>query len=118
MPREPRLGLEDILEAVDLIGKYIADMGDAEFIANRLIQDAVVRNLLIIGEACSRLPQTLRNLKPGVDWRGIVGLRNVLAHDYAAVNYQVVWDVINTELAPLARACQDLLDSRSELPDK
>jgi uncharacterized protein with HEPN domain len=68
----------------------------------------VVRNLEIIGEAAGRLPEELRAQAPGMEWRKIMGLRNILAHEYFGVSLPVVWDVVVNKLAELQDACQAL----------
>ena len=72
--------------------------------------DAVVRNLEIIGEAAKNLPETVKDMTPDVEWFKIVGLRNILAHEYFGINLEIIWDIIITEIKPVKTAVQKLLE--------
>jgi uncharacterized protein with HEPN domain len=67
-----------------------------------MVQDAVVRNLEIVGEAAKRLSPKLRERAPGIPWREMAGMRDKLVHDYFGVDLDLVWDVVAAEL-PAAR---------------
>jgi uncharacterized protein with HEPN domain len=110
MHRDPRLYLDDILEGIGQIRDYTASLDYGLFIQDRKTQDAVMRNLEIIGEAANRLPEPVRAAAPDIEWRKIVGLRNVLAHEYFGVSLPIVWDVVENKLGPLEIACQKLLE--------
>jgi len=73
MPRDPRLYLDDILEAIGQIMEYTELMDYEAFARDRKTQDAVVRNLEIIGEAAGRLPESIKAAAKEVEWRKIVG---------------------------------------------
>jgi uncharacterized protein with HEPN domain len=111
MPREPRVYLEDILEAVRRIKSYTAGKDEAAFAGSPITVDAVVRNLEIIGEAAARLPDDLRSGASGIEWRKIVALRNILAHEYFGVNASILWDVVATKIDPLEQACRQMLEA-------
>jgi uncharacterized protein with HEPN domain len=113
MPRDPRLYLDDILEAVNSIHEYTVGLDLQGFSLDRKTQDAVLRNLEIIGEAASRLPEPLRQAAPEIEWRKIIALRNLLIHEYFGVSLPIVWDVVANKLAPLADSCQALLNMDS-----
>jgi uncharacterized protein with HEPN domain len=109
MPRDSRQYLEDIVEAIGRIHSYVAGMDESSFARDTKTQDAVLRNLEVIGEAVGRLPDTIDASAPEVEWRKIRALRNILVHEYFGINLPIVWDVIQNKLAPVETACRRLL---------
>jgi len=109
MHRDPRLYMDDILDAIAQIQQYTALMDYEAFAGDRKTQDAVVRNLEIIGEAADRLPDSSKTSAPEIEWRKIVGLRNILVHEYFGVSLPVVWDVVQNKLRALEIVCRRLL---------
>ncbi len=81
-----------------------------DFAEDRKTVDAVVRNLEIIGEAARNLPEEYRDLAPDIEWRKIIGLRNLLTHEYFGINPAIVWDVVQNKLETLEAACRRLLE--------
>lgn len=110
MHRDHRLYLDDIMEAVAQIREYTASTDYDAFARDRKTQDAVVRNLEIIGEAAGRLPESVKIRTKDIEWRKIVGMRNILAHEYFGISIPVVWDVLQNKLGPLETACKKLLE--------
>ncbi len=101
--------LKDILEAVDRIQRYIGVMTIAEFIANSEKQDAVVRNLEIIGEAVRNIPPEFRERHSQIPWSQIAGFRDRLIHQYFGVNWVILWDVVQNRLPTLRGQVEGLL---------
>ena len=93
--------LDDILEGIDAIEEYIHGFSKEEFASDRKTFDAVVRNLEVIGEACSNIPDSLRDQYAQIPWRKIVGLRNVVIHHYFGVDPETVWFIITRQLPEL-----------------
>ncbi|HSA96887.1 MAG TPA: DUF86 domain-containing protein [Acidobacteriota bacterium] len=111
MLRDPRVYLEDILEAVRRIAAYTEGMDFVAFAKSPMAIDAVVRNLEVLGEAAGRLPEELRAGAPEIEWRKIIALRDVLAHEYFGIHTKIVWDVVVEKLEPLEAACRKILES-------
>jgi len=107
-----RLYLESISDCLERIAEY-TEHGEATFLASRLIQDGVIRNLEVIGEATKNLSEDLRTANPSIPWRQIAGMRDVLIHDYLKVNLSRVWRTVESDLPPLDAAVQRLLQQDS-----
>jgi uncharacterized protein with HEPN domain len=110
-----RLYLESIRDCLERIAEY-TEPGEAAFLASRLIQDGVIRNLEVIGEATKNLSEDLRASNPSIPWRQIAGMRDVLIHDYLKVNLSRVWRTVETDLPPLDAAVKRLLQQDSPQP--
>ena len=94
---------------LERIAEYTAG-GEQAFLTSRLIQDGVVRNLEVIGEATKNLSIELRDANPAIPWRQIAGMRDVLIHDYLKVNLSRVWLTVSTDLPQLRATVMRLLD--------
>jgi uncharacterized protein with HEPN domain len=94
--------IEHILNSIDRIQSYIYDMDQTAFYSDFITQDAVVRQLEIIGEATKRISQDFRNKNQDIPWTDIAGMRDVLIHDYIDVDFDIVWKTA-TESIPNLR---------------
>ena len=77
---------------------YCSELDRVQFETNHLLQDAVVRNLELVGEAATRIPEDVRLAHQDIPWRQIIAMRNQLIHAYLGVDLDVVWDVVQVEL--------------------
>ncbi len=101
--------LRDIQEAVRRIRVYTSAMTYALFLADVKTQDAVIRNLEIMGEATKSLSAGVRGKYPDVPWKGMTGVRDRLIHHYFGVNLDIVWDIVTVELSLLEAQIETIL---------
>ncbi|HWG84899.1 MAG TPA: HepT-like ribonuclease domain-containing protein, partial [Deinococcales bacterium] len=109
--KDARILLEWALERIAEVRQYTAG-GRGEFVADRKTQAAVLRNLQTMAESTQRLPDVLKARNPEVDWRGIVGFRNVLVHSYMDLDLDLVLGVIETRLPELEAALRRMLEEQ------
>ncbi len=107
--RDPKLFLEDILRAIDAIEQFVAGMDLNAFKQNDLVSSAVIRKFEIIGEATRNVPETVKERYPSVPWKRMAGMRDRLIHFYFGVNYDLVWETIQTELPRVKSLILDIL---------
>lgn len=101
--RDYKLYLEDILQAIKSVDEYTKSLTFVKFKRNKLVIDAVVRNLEIIGEAAKNIPANIKNRFPDIEWKKISGLRNILIHEYFGIDLQILWDIIKNKLPDLKK---------------
>jgi uncharacterized protein with HEPN domain len=106
--KDPKLYLLHIAESISRIEGYTLH-GREEFLGSTLIQDAVIRNFEIIGEAVKQIPDELRKSQPAVPWSQIAAFRNLLIHNYMGVKLERVWEVIAADIPALKAAVEELL---------
>ena len=114
MKRDPQIYLQDILESIEKIQQYIANMTFDEFVSNNMAVDAVIRNFEIIGEAAAHIPDDIRSSYPIVPWFEMKGMRNIVAHEYFSVDLKIVWKTARESLPSLIIMIKQVIDDISE----
>ena len=110
MMRERVLGrLEDILHAIGAIETYVAGKSFADYQAERLVRDAVERNIERISEATRHLPDDMKAKHPNIPWSQIAAIGNVLRHAYQVVDDRTIWDTVKRDVPPFKAAVEALL---------
>lgn len=110
--RPIHLLIEDIADAIERIERFTKDFEYEIFLKDEKTTDAVVRNLEIIGEAASRLPNEFREKYSAIEWEGIVGLRHRIVHDYFGIDLEIIWQIIKNDLPIFKNRIQSI---RNEL---
>jgi len=114
LEKDYKLYLYHILECIELIEKYTRGMSFQNFKKDRKTVDAVIRNFEIIGEASNKISKEFRHSHPEIPWRSLIGLRNILIHDYMGVDINAVWGNIKKELSPLKRQIKLTVESTNK----
>lgn len=112
MKKEDSVYLLHMRDAIQRILNYTKE-GRESFFADSKTQDAVVRNLEIIGEASKNISQSLKATYPDVSWKQIIGMRDKVIHEYFGVNLKIVWDTIEGEIPELKRKIETILENLS-----
>jgi uncharacterized protein with HEPN domain len=109
--RDWRFRVRDILSALDAIAAFTDGMTYAQFVADRRTRDAVIRNLITMGESVRWIPDVILTAHPEVPWRTMRGVRNVVAHEYFGIDDEILWQTVRGDLPPLVPLLQDVLAS-------
>ena len=107
--REWNFRIQDILNAIDKIDRYLEGMTLTEFKKDELVIDGVVRNLEIIGEASKNLPLSMRRIHSNIPWKEMNGMRDVLIHRYFGVDIKIVWHTAKKSLPSIREHLEQLL---------
>ncbi len=108
--KDDRVYLAHIRDALDRVAAYTTGGRDA-FFSDPRTQDAVVRNLEIVGEAAKRLSEASRARAPDIPWKVVAGMRDKLIHEYFGVNLEIVWQVVESQAPGLRHRVEELLGS-------
>lgn len=107
--RDYKLYLLDIKEAIEKIDAYTKDFTFEDFVHDRKTIDAVVRNLEIIGEASKHIHKRIKAKYSDIDWKAIMGMRDIIAHEYFGVKLGIVWKTIKKRLPDLRNKIAEIL---------
>lgn len=115
MRKIPVIYLNHILECITRINEYTKGLDERKFLEKQIIQDAVIRNLEIIGEATKHLDSEFRTKYPKIEWKKIAGMRDKLIHDYIGVDLWAVWGVVDEILPKLGLQIEEIIRIEGDL---
>jgi len=112
--RDPRLYCADILESGNAILDFVEGLSFEDVCDDRKTYSAVIREFEIIGEAVGKLPESLRERRPDVEWQDIKDFRNLLSHEYFGVDLEIVWKIIEDDLPTLMDAVREIIGTERD----
>lgn len=99
-----------ILDSIKDIDDYIKGMSEQQFLETKEKQDSVLMRLAVIGEAAKNFPLSLREKHKTTNWKAVVGLKNIIVHEYFGVDKQVIWQIIKNDLPILKKNVTEMLE--------
>lgn len=108
--RDNNLLLRDIIEAITNIEEYLENISEDVFYNDKKTKDAVVRNLEVIGEAANQITTDYKNKNSNIEWREAADLRNRIIHEYAGLDYVLLWEIIHLNLPSFKQKIQALIN--------
>lgn len=102
--------IDDILESMKLIGGYIKNVSYRKFEEDIGIQDKVLRRLEIIGEVAAKLSSEFTKKYSKIPWKQMIGLRNIIIHEYSSINLEEIWRIITVDLLETKKSTEKLRD--------
>jgi len=106
-----KVRLQHIQDAIEEIESYTADISFEQFSSTSLIFNASLKQLEIIGEASNQISNEIRQSYSNTEWRKIIGLRNILIHEYFGVDDKIIWEIIKFDIPKFKIEVQNILNS-------
>lgn len=104
-----KVRFQHILDAIEEIEKYVGKIDFNKFKGNSMMKFACVKQLEIIGEASNMISEATKDKYPEIEWRKIVGLRNILVHEYFGIDEKIIWDIIQNDLNDLKNKIEKII---------
>jgi uncharacterized protein with HEPN domain len=115
--RDWRLRVADMLDAAETAVSLTNGLEKAEFLADRTLVDASIKNLSVLGEAAAQIPDEIARQWPDVPWRMMRDMRNLIIHEYFGVNPDIVWGTITDDLPVVLAELRRLVETAGSEPD-
>jgi len=115
MKKEDTAYLKHILDAITRIAEYTAGIEYEDFIENHLIQDGVIRQIEIIGEATKRISDEIKKEHLDIPWKDMAGMRGKLIHDYLGVDMDALWDTVENDIPTLKSKVKEIIEKGEKI---
>lgn len=110
-----KVRLQHVTDAIHTIDSYIGNALKEQFLADSKLQDACIRQLQIIGEACNRCSPDFRLAHTDIPWSQIIGMRNIVVHDYTGLEPDIIWNIIKHNLPGFLSLIEQIVEN---IPDE
>lgn len=110
MPLSPLEYLRHILDEAEYLAGQVNRLNREQFLQHETAKRAFVRSLEIIGEAAKKVPMSIKQQYPDIDWRAVAGMRDKLIHGYFGVDYDIVWDAVVNKVPILRQRVREILN--------
>ena len=110
--RDDYIYLKHILDAISRIEEYTYEIKYEDFMKNYLIQDGIIRQIQIIGEATKRLSEEIKSKHLDIPWKDITGMRDKLVHDYFGVDLDAVWDTVEKDVPEMKSKLKSIIENK------
>jgi uncharacterized protein with HEPN domain len=112
--RKWRFYLDDMIGFARHVQSYTRGLDQAGFVGDRLVYDATLRNLELIGEAATHIPDEVRAANPDIPWRLVIATRNRLTHAYLGIDDDTLWSIIQDDIPELLKSLERLQRERQD----
>jgi len=106
--KEDLVYIDHILQSITKISNYIGNMSQSDFEQNEMLQDAVIRNIEIIGEATKNISKKIKENNAHIPWKEMAGMRDKLIHDYLGVDTKVIWKTVEKDIPELKQLLKEI----------
>lgn len=112
-PLSDKIRVHHILDAINEVETYIAGVTEEQFLQNSEKRFATIKQIEIIGEACNKMTNEIRDTHPEIQWHQVIGFRNISIHEYHNVSFHIVWEIATTDLPILKQQFKVILQKLS-----